>query len=154
MASTKPDIKLIETLITEYAKVNGIDNNVSKMMEITESYRETKILSFYDLAFLSGVLNVSPDYISGITENKEADNPYIMKLLSNTVKLNPDNLYALCLKSGEYLDIQENLIDFDKAGITVKEYSKNGDFVSEILPEQPIIRSMVAEPQEEYKKDK
>lgn len=48
MASTKPDIKRIETLITEYAENNGIDNNVAKMMEITESYRKTKKLGFFD----------------------------------------------------------------------------------------------------------
>ena len=52
MASTNPDIKRIETLITEYAENNGIDNNVAKMTEITESYRKTKKLGFFDLAYL------------------------------------------------------------------------------------------------------
>ncbi len=153
MALTKPDIKRIETLITEYAENNGIDNNVAKMTEITESYRKTKKLGFFDLAYLSGILNVSPDYICGLTDETKCDNPYLLKLLADAVRLNSDNLYALCLKSGNYLDIQENLIDFNKAGIVVKEYSVEGELVSETVPEKPIEYSMVAEPAAEYKKE-
>lgn len=153
MASTKPDIKRIENLITEYAENNGIDNDVAKMMKITESYRKTKKLGFFDLAFLAGILNVSPDYITGITDEAHLDDPYLMKLLSDAVRLDTDNLYALCLKSKEYLDIQENLIDFDKAGIVVKEYSPEGELISESIPMETPERSMVAEPSEEYKKE-
>ena len=153
MASTKPDIKRIENLITEYAENNGIDNDVAKMMKITESYRKTKKLGFFDLAFLAGILNVSPDYITGMTDEAHSDDPYLMKLLSDAVRLDTDNLYALCLKSKEYLDIQENLIDFDKAGIVVKEYSPEGELISESIPMETPERSMVAEPSEEYKKE-
>lgn len=150
MASNKPDIKRIETLITEYAETYGIDSNVSKMMEITESCRSSKKIGFFDAAFLAGILGVSPDYITGLSDEPYADDPGLIKLLSDAVRLNGDNLSALCMKSEKYLDIQENLIDFDKAGIVIKDYSDDGELIAETLPERTVIRSMVAERKASY----
>ena len=69
---------------------------------------------------------MSPDYLIGISDNSEPDNDDITKLISYAACLNRDCRKSLISKAEQYLDIQNNLIDFDKAGITVKRYSSDG----------------------------
>lgn len=154
MASKHPDFSRIEALITEYTEKNGIDGNVNRMMKITENFRNSKRIGFFDLAFISGILGASPDYITGDSDTKEAEDTYLLRLLADAVRLNGDNLRALCRKSESYLDIQENLIDYDRAGITVKEYSSEGDLLSQTVPDDTSNMPRVADIKTKYKKDK
>lgn len=153
MSAKKTIISRLETLITEYVGANGIDSNVSKMTKILDVYKSTEKISFYDFAVISGILKVSPDYIIGITDDRTPEDGLLVRLLSSAARLNHESLVALCRKSESFLDIQENLIDYDQAGIVISEYSTEGDLISQTFPREPNEYSMFAEEKNKYKND-
>ena len=120
------DFSRLENLITQYVSTNGFDNKADKLFQITEHLKSSEFYKLTDIIILSGILNVSPDYLIGISDNSEPDNDDITKLISYAACLNRDCRKSLISKAEQYLDIQNNLIDFDKAGITVKRYSHDG----------------------------
>ena len=136
----------LENLITQYVNSNGFDNKASKLFEITERLRSSESYKLTEIIILAGMLNVSADYLVGSSDDPEADGDDIVKILSNSACLNSDYRKSLLLKSDQYLNMQDNLIDFDKAGITVKHYFSDGKIKDELDIKSNI--SMVADNKE------
>ena len=91
MAAKKIETSHIENLITEYVKANGIDSNVDKMLGIISKYTEKNSgFEFKDIIFLSCTLNVSPDYITNVSDNPASCDNVILRIIKNSCTLTED----------------------------------------------------------------
>lgn len=126
MTGKKIKTSHIESLITEYVRVNGIDSNVDKMLGIISKYTEKSDgFEFKDIVFLSYTLNVSPDYITNVSENPTICDSVLIKIIKNAAALSDDYknyladytefLYNLCLDNNNHID----------SGIKIKVIDKN-----------------------------
>jgi len=155
----KLDTTHIESLITEYVRVNGIDSNVDKMLGILSKYTEkSNGLEFKDVVFLSCTLNVSPDYITNVSDNPALCDSVLIKILKNASALSDDYKKYLAdyteFLYNLYLD-NSNLVD---SGVKVRIVDKNTmEFIqsnySDNLQEQDVYISKVAQTREKYKSD-
>ena len=130
MSTYKINISRIENLITEYVKEHSIDNNTQTLIKIAEKLRKANFPGFMDLAVLSGILHVSPDYISGVSDDPEYDDPYIIQILSSVYEMDDEYRAALAEKAAQYINIQKNIVNFEKAGIEVFECDSEGNVYS------------------------
>lgn len=126
MAAKKIKTSHIENLITEYVRVNGIDSNVDKMLGIISKYTEKNNgFEFKDIVFLSYTLNVSPDYITNVSDNPAICDNVLIKIIKNTYALSDDYKNYLAdyteFLNNLYLD-NSNHID---SGIKIKVIDKN-----------------------------
>lgn len=85
MSSYKLNISRIENLITQYVETNGIDSNAAIMFSIAEGLKKNSFPKFKDIAVLSGVLGVSPDYITGVSDEPEYDDPCMIQILRSVI---------------------------------------------------------------------
>ena len=152
MSAHKLNISRIEELITEYASKFGINENARKMMKITEDIKLKKYIGFNETLFLACTLGVAPDYITGVSCEKEFADTNLMNILSHYICLNDDCRYSLAKKSKEYMDIQENFADFESADIEVEYYDCRYHKTEEYDFYEPEL-SLVAENKAEYRKD-
>ncbi len=154
MSTYKINISRIEKLITEYVKENSIDNHTQALVKIVEKLKNTSFPCFMDIAVLSGILHVSPDYISGVSDNPEYDDPYIIQILSSVYEMNDDYKAALAEKAAQYINIQENIVNFEKAGIEVFEYDSAGNVYSKAASHnEPYNVLRIADDKVHYGKD-
>lgn len=156
MAAYKLNIARIEGLITQYVCEHGIDSSAQKLMAVKEKLNIKKFPEFNDIIFFACTLNVSPDYITGASDEFQVQDPYLLKILTNYMQFNVDCKYSLAEKSEQYLNIQNSFADFDKSGITVKIYNADNHLINEneAYPKfNETCQSMVAEIKAEYDKN-
>lgn len=128
MPSSKIDIDKIQRLITSYASTNGIDNDCEILSKIVDNIKTNGYILFKETALLSSILGVSPDYITGISSQKEYDKD-ILNILYAIYSLN-DNFKRMLSESAlKYLDIQNNIMDFKIADIDVITYNERGEII-------------------------
>ncbi len=150
MPAYKLNIPRIEELITQYAETNGLDSNMSRMCVILEGMKKNKFPYFKDIITLSGILGVSPDYITGVSDEAEYDNPNIVNLIKSAMNLSNDSLLYLSEKAAQ-LDFTENkLLNYEKAGVNVIVHSEDGNIISESMPEKFDTLLEAADIQVEY----
>ena len=117
MAAYKINISRIEELITQYAETNGIDSNVGKMVSAADNIKKHKVPSFAEIVLLAGLLQVSPDYILGLTDSKEPEDKDMSKILFAMSRLDADMRHSLSKKAEEYVFIQNNTFSPEDSGI-------------------------------------
>ena len=149
MPSHKLNIPRITDLITQYAEINGVDSNFETLTDIVTNIKLNKTITFKETVLLASILNVSPDYITGLSNEKEYDDE-LLKILSAFVSLNSDMKKSLLSAAEHYKEIQENVLDFDAAGVNVVVHNKNGRVISESLPKANSSHLMAADESKEY----
>ena len=117
MAAYKINISRIEELITQYSETNGIDSNVGKMVSAADNIKKHKVPSFAEIVLLAGLLQVSPDYILGLTDSKEPEDKDMSKILFAMSRLDADMRHSLSKKAEEYVFIQNNTFSPEDSGI-------------------------------------
>ena len=159
MAVKKIETSHIENLITEYVKANGIDSNVDKMLGIISKYTEKNNgFEFKDIIFLSCTLNVSPDYITNVSDNPTPYDSVMLRIIKNSCALTDDYksyladytdfLYNLCIDNSEHIN----------SGVKIRVIEKGTmEFLSENNSEQgyddETYISKVAQTREKYNLD-
>ena len=149
MPSHKLNIPRITDLITQYAEINGVDSNFETLTCIVTNIKLNKTITFKETAVLAYILNVSPDYITGLSDEKECDDE-LLKIISLFISLNSDMKKSLISTAEHYKEIQENVLDFDAAGVNVVVHNKNGKVLSESLPKANSSHLMAADESKEY----
>ena len=149
MTSNKINITRITDLITQYAETNGVDNSFDILAGIVSNIKLNNCVTFKETALLAGILNVSPDYITGLTDKKDYDDN-LLSLISTAVLLN-DNMQEFLIDTAKnYKEIQDNSVNFNAAGVNVIVHNKNGKIISQSLEPGNNSLLFAADESEEY----